>query len=99
MSPHVCLHLRPLEDHLTALGHKITASGQVWSMNCRYWVYFDAVLDCEALKTRFKLESCVIVHRNDDLRSGRELGLVCDLDHDAVIGVHPEDAKQLPTVS
>lgn len=91
MDKHVCDHLRSVEDHLIALGRSITSSGQVWSMNCRTWVTFDAVLDCDALMKRFALPACIEIHRNDDPRSGRERGLVCTADHDAVIGFHPLD--------
>ena len=93
MTTHVCLHLRALEDELVAKGVKITSSGQPWTMNCRFWIYFDALLDCEALIQRLKMEACVTVHSNDDPRSGLEKGLVCDVDHDAIIGVHPSVAK------
>jgi hypothetical protein len=96
---HVCGHLRQLEDHLVSEGHKITASGQVWSMNCRFWIYFDAVLDCDALRRRFELPEVVVVHQNDDPRSGREKGLVCEADHDALMGVHPLDGARKPVVS
>lgn len=89
---HVCDHLRALEDHLVSLGTRITYSGTPWTENCRYWITFDAVLDCEALKKRLKLDPCVEIHVNDDPRSGREQGLVCSLDHDGIIGRHPLDA-------
>jgi hypothetical protein len=93
MSQHVCEHLRPLEDYLVSLKRTVTASGQVWSANCRFWIYFDAVLDCDALRKKFNLPESVELHANDDPRSGREKGLVCSVDHDAVMGIHPEDAK------
>jgi hypothetical protein len=93
---HVCDHLRPVEDHLRALGRKVTADGQVWSQNCRYWVYFDAVLDCEALVKKFSLPSFVEISQNDDPRSGREKGLFCGTDLDAVMGFHPLDKPDAP---
>ena len=95
---HVCDHLRKLEDHLVSEGHRITASGQVWSMNCRFWIYFDAVLDCDALRKRFELPAFVVVHQNDDPRSGREKGLVCETDQDAIMGLHPLDGAGKPAV-
>ena len=91
MPEHVCDHLRPVEDHLRSLGRAVTASGRVWSQNCRFWIYFDAVLDCEALIRKFALPACIEIHQNDDPRSGRERGIVCDADHDAVMGFHPLD--------
>jgi hypothetical protein len=88
MEKHVCEHLRPVEDDLIGLGCKITFAGQAWSSNCRFWLYFDTYLDCEDLKHRFKLDSCVDVHVNDDPRSGLEKGLVCSLCHDGIMGKH-----------
>ncbi len=99
MAQHVCEHLRSLEDPLVAQGHKITFAGQPWSANCRYWITFDVLLDCAALKKRLKLGDGVTVHVNDDPRSGREKGLVCEACKDAVIGVHPEEAKGRAVIS
>jgi len=93
MPQHVCEHLRALEDELVARKRAITFAGQAWSANCRHWIYFDAVLDCDALKKRLRLGETVTVHANDDPRSGREKGLVCGTCKDAVIGIHPEEAK------
>ena len=99
MARHVCEHLRPLEDDLVAKQRKITFAGQPWSANCRHWIYFDAVLDCEALKKRLNLGATVTVHSNDDPRSGREKGLVCEACKDGVVGIHPEDAKGKAPIS
>ena len=99
MGQHVCEHLRGLEDELVAAGRKITSSGQPWLMNCRFWITFDVVLDCGALKQRLKLGDGISIHVNDDPRSGREQGLVCDACHDAIIGVHPGDAKGRAVIS
>jgi hypothetical protein len=91
--------LRVLEDELIAAGRKITYAGQPWTRNCRYWITFDLVLDCEALKKRLKLADFVSIHVNDDPRSGREQGLVCDTCHDAIIGLHPADGKGRAVIS
>jgi hypothetical protein len=99
MEQHVCDHLRPVEDRLRALGRAVTGSGQVWSMNCRFWIYFDAVLDCDALKKKFALPDVVEIQQNDDPRSGRERGLVCSADHDAVMGFHPLDSPDAAPLS
>jgi hypothetical protein len=93
MEKHVCDHLRKVEDHLRGLGRAVTASGKVWSNHCRFWVYFDAVLDCEALRKRFELPAFVEIHENNDPRSGRERGVVCTTDEDAVMGIHPLDGR------
>jgi hypothetical protein len=99
MAQHVCEHLRALEDELVAGGRKIAYAGQPWTENCRYWITFDVLLDCEALKKRLKLADVVTVHSNDDPRSGREKGLFCEACKDAVIGAHPEDAKGRAVIS
>ena len=99
MDRHVCEHLRALEDELVARKRTITAAGQVWSAKCRYWVYFDAVLDCEVLKKRLALGDGVTVHSNDDPRSGREKGLFCSACNDAVMGLHPEDGNGRAVIS
>lgn len=99
MAQQVCEHLRALEDELRARNHKVTFAGQAWSSNCRHWVYFDVVLDCDAVRKRLKLGDTVTVHVNDDPRSGREKGLVCEACHDAVVGVHPEDGKGRAVIS
>jgi len=96
---HVCDHLRKLEDYLMSQGIPPTSSGQVWSMNCRFWIYFKAVLDCDALRKRFELPAFVVGHQNDDPKSGREKGLVCEACKDAIMGVHPLDGARLPVVS
>ena len=95
----MCDHLRPLEDHLASLKCAVSFAGQAWSSNCRHWIYYQVLLDCEALRKRFKLPDCVEIHANDDPRSGREKGLVCSVDHDGIIGRHPEDAKGASAVS
>jgi hypothetical protein len=99
MTTHVCEHLRALEDELVAKDRAITFAGKAWSSNCRHWVYFDAVLDCEALQKRLNLADCVSLHVNDDPRSGREKGLVCGACKDAVLGIHPEDAPGRAAIS
>jgi len=87
----MCEHLTSLENELKSKGIKETYRGQPWSDNCREWVYYDCVLDVEKLKSRYNFATCVTVSRNDDQRSGRELGFYCEQCHDAVMGFHPED--------
>jgi|SRR5579862_587546 len=99
MTPHVCEHLRALEADLVSKKRAITLAGSPWSANCRTWIYFDAVLDCEALRKRLNLADCVKVHVNDDPRSGREKGLECGICRDAVVGIHPEEAKGAAVIS
>ena len=89
----LCEHLRPVGEHLRSAGASVTSAGRPWSKNCRYWVYFNTVLDVDDLRRRFALPPEVSVHANDDPRSGLERGLVCDLHHDAVMGRHPSERR------
>jgi hypothetical protein len=82
----VCKHLRPLEQELVSLGIKETFRSQVWSENCREWVYFDCVLDLASLRKRLALHYCVVEHVNDDTRTGRERGFKCTQHCDGIIG-------------
>jgi hypothetical protein len=83
----VCEHLAPLEKALLQSGARETARGQVWTRNCREWVYFDVVLDTVALRGRFPFAACVDVHENTDPKSGMERGFVCTACHDGVMGL------------
>lgn len=82
----VCEHLRPLEQALLNAGIEETFRGQAWSLNCREWVYFDAVLNTGSLKERYAIPGCVEIHENTDPKSGLEHGFVCTLCHDAIMG-------------
>lgn len=86
----ICDHLRPVVDHCRAAGGVVTFAGQAWSSNCHVWVYFDAVLDAEALRRRFELPACVHLHSHRGTHDGAEHGLVCDEHHDGVMGRHPD---------
>ncbi len=92
-SPVVCPHLIPVAEYLLAHGAKITYVGQAWSSNCRLWVYYDVVLDCEALIRRFELPPLVKMHEHKGAHEGSECGLYCEEHHDGLMGVHPEYAK------
>jgi len=89
----VCKHLVELEAAIAAAGIHETYRGQVWSENCREWVYYDCLLDVAAIRESYDLAPCVIDHANDDPKSGLESGLVCKECHDAILGVHPQNAK------
>jgi hypothetical protein len=79
-----------MPDHCRQAGGIVTYVGQPWSSNCRVWVYFDALLDAEALKRRFALPECVHVHTHRGTHDGSEHGLVCEEHHDGVMGRHPD---------
>ena len=92
----ICEHLRTIEAAIVAAGIAETHRGQVWTANCREWVYFDCRLDCEALMAAYDLGPTVASHKNDDPRSGLEAGLCCTECHDAVMGHHPDVAGEWP---
>jgi hypothetical protein len=87
----VCQHLRDIELAITAAGLAATFRGRAWTNNCREWVFFDCLLDAPAIRASFNLSPCVVDHTNDDLKSGRESGFVCESCNDAIIGLHPLD--------
>ena len=89
----VCQHLRQLELAIKAADIIETHRGQVWTENCREWVYFDCLLDLRAIRGSFHLDAVVSDHTNDDPRSGREAGLTCEACKDAIMGAHPADAQ------
>ena len=84
-----CEHLAAVEAELKARGARETFRGQPWSDNCREWVYFDCVLDCEALRSQFALAPCVVDHDHLGTHDGQESGLICTEHHDAILGRHP----------
>jgi hypothetical protein len=87
----VCEHLRPVLDYIRSEGVRVLDVCTPWSRNCRNWVYFDnIVLDPESLKTRFQLPDFVTVHSHRGTVDGAEQGLVCSIDHDALMGLHPD---------
>ena len=82
----VCKHLAELESALLAAGYPVTFRGKAWSDNCREWVYFDVILDVDAVKKKIKLPACVSVSENLDPKSGEERGFYCKDCQDGVMG-------------
>lgn len=93
----MCEHLILLDHELKSRGIVETYRGMAWSDKCREWVYYDCVLNLDAVRQRLKIPDCVCEHINDDARSGKEAGLFCTLCKDGVMGLHPDDGlgKQL----
>ncbi|QQR99025.1 MAG: hypothetical protein IPK18_05815 [Sphingobacteriales bacterium] len=88
----MCTHLKPIEDFLKSKGYVETYRGQVWSNNCREWIYFNTILQPKELITQFKLGSFITIHDYEDIKVGSELGLECTLCKDAIMGYHPSSA-------
>jgi hypothetical protein len=85
----LCRHLADLEAELQG-SYAETYRGRPWSRNCHEWVYFDCVLDREAIRARLSLASCVLDHEHRGTVEGAEAGFVCEVDQDAIMGVHPD---------
>ena len=83
----MCEHLSVLENELKALGIKEIQRGQVWSDNCREWIYYDCYFDSSSIIRRLELPDFVNHHSNDDPRSGLEEGLFCSQCKDAIMGI------------
>jgi hypothetical protein len=85
----MCEHLRPVREELVGSGAHVSNAGHLWSSSSGIWLWFDVVLEPEALHRRLGLDACVIETENDDPRSGPELGLYCQVHKDGVVGPHP----------
>ena len=86
----MCEHLAILEDYLKQKNIVETFRGQAWSDNCREWIYYDCVLSTEKIKDKLKLDPCVKTHEYMDIKIANELGLICMICHDGIIGLHPK---------
>lgn len=64
----------------------ITYFGKAWSGCINNWIYFDTVLDIEALKELFDLDSNFEVHENLDPKSGVERGFVDKTTGEGIMG-------------
>jgi len=69
-----------------AAGVRETFRGSPWPKNCREWVYFDVVLDSDAIAACLSFPQCVTVHENLDPRTGTKRGFFCEERHNAVMG-------------
>ncbi len=89
-----CEHLRALEQALLDAGIPETHRGQVWSDNCREWVYFDCILDLRRLRERFHLDEIVKDHDHRGTHDGSERGFTCSRCHDGIMGSHPSQGAK-----
>lgn len=85
----MCEHLIELDNEIKAKGISETFRGKAWKNNCREWVYYNCQLDLGSLRNKYAFQDFIINHRNDDNKSGMEVGFICDICHDAIIGLHP----------
>ena len=84
----VCEHLAPLEQALLDRKVAVTFRGQAWSMNCREWVYFDCFFDLPGIRRQLSFPEFVEDHSHRGTHDGQELGLVCRVCHDAIMGLY-----------
>ena len=91
----VCEHLAPLERELMDKRIPETYRGAAWGENTREWVYFNCVLDTEALRERFSFPAFVTVHQNSDPRSGTEHGFICQKCLDGIMGKLPAENPEI----
>ena len=66
--------LQAIAKQLLRQNHRITYFGKAWGKPKGNWVYFDTVLEVEALKNEFQVGEHIIIHENLDPRSGTERG-------------------------
>jgi len=85
----VCEHLRPLEKYILSTGAQETFRGKAWSNDCRTWVYFNIILNTDALRKKLALDNCVKLHEHIGTHSGTEMGLYCEIHKDGIMGAHP----------
>jgi hypothetical protein len=85
----ICEHLQPVREELLRSGARIGTGGHLWS-GTAIWLWFNLVLDPEALQRKLALDACVSPTENDDPRSGPELGLRCTIHGDGIVGPHPK---------
>jgi hypothetical protein len=94
-----CEHLCQLEKELIDKRIAETARGQVWSENCREWVYFKCVFtDLEKTIQRLGMDPDLVkIHSHMGTHDGQEHGLCCEKCKDGIMGLHPEYAKRMGT--
>ena len=89
----VCEHLRQLEAELIASGIQETYRGQVWSDNCREFVYFDCILDRQSIRKRIAFADSVKDSEYLGTHMGSESGFYCEKCKDGIMGHHPKTRK------
>lgn len=88
----LCEHLQAAEHLLREGGVRLFSLSRPWSDNCHLWAFYDAVIDCELLMARLRLDPCVQIHDHRGTHDGSERGLICSVHHDGLMGAHPLDA-------
>lgn len=82
----ICEHLRALEAAIVDAGIRESCRGQLWSKNCREWVYYECYLDVPEVRRTFALAECVKDHVHRGTHDGSERGVECSTHQDAIMG-------------
>jgi len=88
----LCEHLAGFEREVLSRGLKPSFPGQAWS-KAGFWVYFDCQFDFEAIHKRYRFDDCVIDYEHLGTHDGQEAGFVCMECATAIMGHHPEMAR------
>ena len=78
--------LQEILNHLVDEGYKVTFEGQAWSNASARWIYFNTRLNTASLIARFDSKKELKIHQNDDLKSGREKGLIDEATGEGIMG-------------
>lgn len=87
----MCMHLKQLEEYIISKGIKETWRGQAWSKHCCEWIYFDCLLDVDNLNKNFHFDSCIALHDYFDVKGGSELGFICKICNEGIMGLHSKN--------
>jgi hypothetical protein len=78
--------LRHIAKNLKKSGIEITFFGFAWTKQRANWIYFNTVLDVEALRRNFQLGTHILIHENLDPKSGLEKGFIDDQTGEGLMG-------------
>lgn len=78
--------LREVATYLVSQNVPITFYGRSWTKQTSDWLYFDTVLDLEALKKQFQWGDYIQIHENLDPKSGTERGIIDTQTGEGIIG-------------
>jgi len=94
----VCEHLRELENIVRRSGAEETFRGHSWSKPNGEWVYYRCYIDTESAMARFNDEETCRWSEHHGTHEGSEAGIVCNKCECGVMGLHPNDHVDAPTV-
>ena len=78
--------LKEIAEYLTSQAIPVTYYGMPWTGCVNNWIYFDTCLELEILREKFQLGANIMVHENQDPRSGTERGFIDTNTGEALMG-------------